>query len=74
MSPFRICIVRADGEPVLLHPGRTGERYFVDDVVKRVLAKGVGIFRTEAHVREDLEAALEEALHDLKSDVVPALS
>jgi hypothetical protein len=70
-SKFRISIVRPDGYQVLMYPGSRGERDLVADIVERTLAKGVGVFRSEAHVKADLEAAITESLQALKSEIVP---
>jgi hypothetical protein len=70
MSEFRIAIRRVDGRDVQLVPGAQGERDLIEDVLTRAQAKGVGVFRTEAHVLADVRAALAEALHALKAEVV----
>lgn len=64
MSAFLIRIERADGSPVSLKPGSTGER----DLVEAIIAKGVGVFTTSNQVRLAIEAVLTE----LKSEVVPS--
>lgn len=68
-SKFRICIIRADGTEVHFHPGSHEELDFVSAVVDRTLEKGVGFFRTKAHVAQDLTAAIEEVINDLKAEV-----
>jgi hypothetical protein len=61
-SKFRIRIENVEtGEAALLHPGAQGER----DLVAAIVAKGVGVFRTQAKV----EAAIREVLLELKSEV-----
>lgn len=70
-SKFRISITRLDGDPVHLVPGGHGERDLIAAILDAAIAKGVGLFRTEAHVRADLEAAVEEVLTNLKSEVRP---
>lgn len=71
-SIFRISIVRDDEEPVLLHPGAKGERDLVDAITRQVVDKGVGFFRTEAHVRQAIVDGVSEILHALKSEVIPS--
>lgn len=61
MSQFRIQIVRADGDSVRLYPGALGERDFLDAVA----AKGVGWFRSTAHVQQ----AIADVFLDLKKEV-----
>lgn len=59
------------GRVVQWAPGLQVERALVDDVCTRVEAKKVGVGRTTATVVAAVREALEEALHDLKSDVKP---
>lgn len=67
MSDYKLQIVHIGrGTVVEWAPGLLVEQEFVDDLVKRVLAKGVGFGRTEAHVAVDVRAAIEEQLLDLK--------
>ena len=53
-------------------PGSAVERQFVEDLVDRVVAKGVGFGRTSAHVAGDVRAAVENLLFELKRDVPPS--
>lgn len=69
MPRYLLSIAREDNKPVTLFPGARGERDLVDDVLARI--KGVGILRTEARVRQVVREALEVALRDAKSEVVP---
>lgn len=63
MSEFLIRIARKNGDPVHLYPNGKGERDFIDAII----AKGVGLLRSEKQVR----AAISEVLMDLKSEVHP---
>jgi hypothetical protein len=64
MSRFLIRIEDVEaGKVALLRPGGKGER----DLVAAIVAKGVGVFRTQAQV----EAAIRSVLLDLKSEVLP---
>jgi hypothetical protein len=45
------------------------ERQFIEEVVNRAVARGVGIGRTSAHVAEDIRTAMQELLWELKSEV-----
>ena len=69
-SQFVIRVVDlTTNEVVQWAPGMAVERQLVEDLCARVLSKGVGIFRTEAHVIADVRAAITELLHALKSEV-----
>ena len=59
------------GDIVQFEPGLSVEVNFIDDCVTRVLAKGVGIGRTQAHVAQDIRNGVEEAIHALKLKVRP---
>jgi hypothetical protein len=56
---------------VQYEPGRAVETDFVQDCVDRILAKGVGFMRTEAHVEQDIRDGIAEAIFALKSKVKP---
>lgn len=71
MSKYRILIVREDGKEVKIHPGGKGERDLVSAIVDTTIAKGVGFFRTEDHVKQDLTDAINEVLFELKAEVRP---
>lgn len=45
------------------------ELAFVEDLARRLKAKGVGIFKTEAKVLTAVESAWAELLHDLKARI-----
>lgn len=69
-SQFAMRIVHLpSGEYVEWAPGQVQEALIVEELVDRVKAKGVGLFRTEAHVLVDVEAAMTELIFDLKSKV-----
>lgn len=59
------------GKVVEFEPGLSVEINFIDDCVSRILAKGVGVLRTQAHVADDIRAGIEEAIHSLKVKVKP---
>lgn len=73
MSVFLIRITRKDDEPVLLKPNSQGEHDLVEDIatavgnkisgminatVARIVARGVGVLRTETQVAEAIAAEL----------------
>ena len=69
MSKYRIQIIRADQKPVDLIPGGHAERDLVKAIVDTVMEKGVGFWRTETHVKQAVEDAIQEVIRDLKADV-----
>lgn len=71
-SKFRISITREDGQIAQLYPGSQGERDLVTAIVNATMAKGVGMFRSEEHVKRDLTEAIQEVLISLKREVQPA--
>jgi hypothetical protein len=60
-----------NGKVVEFEPGLSVEVNFVDDCVIRMIAKGVGFGRTQAHVAQDVREAIEEAILALKLKVKP---
>lgn len=54
------------GEVVRWAPGQPVEAQFIEDLVSRVRAKGVGVGRTADHVAMDVRTAVMELLFDLK--------
>lgn len=69
-SEYRIQIVAKDNMRVLAWaPGLEMERDLVEEICRRVEAKGVGAFRSSAHVIEDVRSAIQELLLDLKRQV-----
>ena len=70
--PYRLQIVREDGHAVKFRPGtRSEEGDFVAAVTDRIVAKGVGVFRTEAKVRAAIQAGFTEVFDNLKRNVEP---
>lgn len=70
VSNYLIQVVhRATGKVVEWAPGLEVERNLIDELVQRVVAKGVGVGRTQAHVANDVRVALKELLFDLKNQV-----
>lgn len=71
-SSFLMQIVDTRTNTVVeFEPGKTVEIDFVTDVVSRVIAKGVGVFRTQEHVAKDVRDAIEEAIYGLKLKIKP---
>ena len=71
MSQFRVQIVRQDGAKVRFRPGSHEEHDLIAAVVSKAVSKGVGVFRTEAKVKQAITEAIREVLHDVKFAVLP---
>ena len=70
MSEFAMRIIHLPtNEYVEWAPGRSKESMIVDDLVRRVQMKGVGLFKTEAHVLLAIRESLLELIIDLKEQV-----
>jgi hypothetical protein len=65
---FKLQIVTPEGDLVRFPGGGALEREFVEMCVKAILAKGVGLFRTENHVEIDVREAITETIYSLKAD------
>lgn len=62
---------KRSGNVVEFEPGLSVEINFIDDCVNRILAKGVGVFRTQDHVSQDIRDGITEAIQELKIKVKP---
>lgn len=73
--PFHIQLTDADGRVIKTRAGGKHEADLVETFVRHIASKGVGLFRTEAHVLADVRAGIIDALMELKVkdpfDVVP---
>lgn len=68
---FLLQIVDAKtGAVVQLPGGGRMERDLIEACTAAVVTRGVGIFRTEAHVRAAIVAGITEAITDLKRETV----
>ena len=69
-SRYLIQIIEKSSKDVVqFEPGMSIEHQFEDELVRRVIAKGVGLFRTAAHIELDVQAAIHELLFDMKNQV-----
>lgn len=69
-SAFLLQIIHeATGEIVAEWAPRENAPELLDDLLARVEAKGVGLFRTTEHVKQDIAAAWRETLQTLKDRV-----
>ena len=71
---FKLQIVLPDGKPITFAAAGQFERDLVESLVSEIVArciqpirdaivtKGVGVFRTQAHVSKDIDEALKESL------------
>jgi hypothetical protein len=72
MSRYWLQVIdRQTGGEVVIgwYPGDRVEVDLAGELTERVKAKGVGLFRSEAHVLADLRLAFGEMLYDLKRRV-----
>jgi len=72
---FKLQIVDTHGE-VVVSPFAAGklELDLIEACVAQVLARGVGIGRTSAHVAEDVRAGITAAIQALKDQTRPLVS
>ena len=77
MALYWLQIVDADGVPVLppVRPvkGRHGslELPLIEACEAAIIKQGVGVFRTEAHVRQAIRDGMAAAIQSLKDDYAP---
>lgn len=50
-------------------PGLAAEKLLIEELSNRLVAKGVGVFKTSAQVKAAFVSAFEEMLKDLKKQV-----
>lgn len=67
---FKLQLVYPDGTPLTFEAGSRFERDLVEEIVRKVMSKGVGFLKTEAHVRKDIEEGIKEAIWELKAETV----
>ncbi len=70
---FKLQIVYVDGTAIPFHAGSSFERDLVQVCKRAILAKGVGLWKTEAHVAKDIEDGIAEAIRELKREAKAAL-
>ena len=69
-SEYLVQIIhRRDGRVAQWAPGLDIETEFIENLCNRVLAKGVGMLRSEKRVIEAVRQAAQELLFDLKAQV-----
>jgi hypothetical protein len=74
VSDYRLQVIHLrskDPDRVVLgwQPGDRVETDLAEELSQRIKAKGVGLFRTEAHVMADVRKAVAEMLFELKARV-----
>lgn len=63
---FLLQIVRPDGSVVQFPGGGPLEVEFIETATAAIVAKGVGVGKSEAHVADDIRAGLTETIYALK--------
>lgn len=66
-------LVYPDGRLLRFHAGEAVELELRQAIKAEILARGVGVFRTEAHVAQDIEDGIEAAFEKFKATVSPSL-
>ena len=70
MSDYRMQVVHSrDGRVAVWRPGREIEVDLIEELCKRLQARGVGIFRSEASVLDSVREEFAALLYDLKAKV-----
>ena len=67
---FLLQIVDRQGQVVRLPAGGQLERDFVEACTDAIVARGVGFWRTEAHVRDAITDGIAAAIRALKDDTI----
>ena len=71
-SDYRLQVVDSDGRLASSwEPGSQAERDFIAAIVEAVKARPVGVLATRTAVAAEVETALRDYLHQLKSTVRP---
>lgn len=70
---FKLQIVLPDGTPIRFSAGERVEMDLRATIKDAILKRGVGVFRTEAHVAQDIEDGIADALETFKATVQPSL-
>lgn len=74
MTVFLLQIVKPDGSVVQLPGGGKLERDLVAACTDAIVSKGVGVFKTEAHVKAAIAAGMAEAIRDLKWETISVVN
>ncbi len=67
MVMFKLQLVYPDGETIRFNGGGQFEMDLVEACTQAIVKRGVGVFRTEAHVRQAITEGIEEAVRGLKA-------
>ena len=72
-SDYELQVVRRGNKQVVARwpPGLADEHDLVEEIVGHVRARGVGVFKTEAHVLQAVRDSIEQGLRALKSRIRP---
>lgn len=66
-------IVWPDGTVARFHGGREVELDLRKAIRDEIMKRGVGLWRTEAHVAKDIDDGIKAAIEAFKSTALPAL-
>lgn len=73
MVKFKLKIVYPDGSDILFNGGGQIELDLIDACTRAIVAKGVGVFRTEAQVKTAIQVGMAEAIFGLKRESLKLL-
>jgi hypothetical protein len=73
MTLFWLQIVDRSGVVVQLPGGGPLERDLIRSCTEAIVKRGVGVFRTEAHVKQAIAQGITEAIRELKRETVQAV-
>lgn len=68
---FKLQIVENyTGRVLEFEGGGKVEMDLIESIVQAVMRRGVGMWRTQAHVEQDLRDGIQEAIHGLKTKTI----
>ena len=73
LPPFYLQIVDDNGEPIRVANMGNRHALIVQTITDSIVSRGVGVFRTEAHVAQDVKDALTELIASQQMTVGPAM-
>lgn len=73
MVKFKLKLVYPDGTDILFNGGGQIELDLIDACTRAIVAKGVGVFRTEAQVKTAIQVGMTEAIFGLKRESLKLL-
>jgi len=67
---FKLQLVYPDGTALTFEAGTRFERDLVESIKTAIMERGVGFWRTEAHVEKDVVEGIRAAILDLKRETL----